>query len=396
MENINSRLYITQLGASENREDNAPFIEEGIGRLEKGGTLVIPAGVFITGAFSLKSDITLELEAGAVLKAHSDIQRYVENRFVDSFGKYTTSLITAYGCRNITFKGEGTIDLSGSGFMNFDFREKDQNLPDSYYEEAEAKPLDRPRRPILFADCENIRIENILLKDAPCWTVTFHHCTRVAVESVTIRNHPRIPHNDGLHFTACSQVTVHGCDMICGDDCIAVTSLFDYALPTRGVLISDCHLCSRSAAVRIGHLKSRVSDVIIHHIITHDTNRGIAVFAGDEGLVENVLVSDCILHTRLYNGSWWGRGEPLVVCAGHSNGVIRHVTFKNIMAFSENPAVIAGEYVSDISFKECHIEPDYTKDTREYFELYPNGLEKKPESQTEIVNLTPNPVKITD
>ena len=48
------------------------------------GTVVIPAGKFVTGALFLKSDLTLQLAAGAVLKGSIDPKDYepeIRNRF---------------------------------------------------------------------------------------------------------------------------------------------------------------------------------------------------------------------------------------------------------------------------------------------------------------------------
>ena len=52
--------------------------------LQGGGTLFFPAGTYLTGPIELKSNITLDLESGAVLSFTDDFDQYlpfVEMRF---------------------------------------------------------------------------------------------------------------------------------------------------------------------------------------------------------------------------------------------------------------------------------------------------------------------------
>ncbi len=381
-------FYITDFGATTESDDNAKYIQAGIDSLEKGGTLVVPAGEFVTGALSLKSDIHIILEAGAVIKAHKDINKYVMNGFYDSFGNETNSFITAYNCENITISGDGKIDMQGCAFVDFEPSDSEQSMPSELYQQTPAKPLNRPRRPILFSDCKNIRIRNIKIEDAPCWTITFHNSENIKINSVSVKNNPRIPHNDGLHFTACKKVIVNDCDFVCGDDCIAITSLFDYSLPTDGIIISNCHMSSRSAAIRVGHISSRVKNVVISNIVIENTNRGIAIFAGDDGCVENVKISNIIMETQLYHGGWWGKGEPIVICTYNSTGSAKKITFDGVFAKSENSVIVAGNNMSDIKFRDCSFDIDFDKYTADSYELSPNGLAERTVSQTEIVNIS--------
>jgi hypothetical protein len=73
----------------------------------------------------------------------------------------------------------------------------------------------------------------------------------------------------------------------------------------------------------------------------------------DFGTVENVLFSDCIVETRYFEPSWWGRAEPIYVTAIHRArgtklGRVRNVRFRNILCRSENGVFIAGSDDSPI------------------------------------------------
>ena len=78
-----------------------------------GGTLFFPAGIYLTGSIHLKSNITLELEAGATLLFSDNFDDYlpfVEVRHEGVMMKSFQPLIYAVDAENITIKGEGTLD----------------------------------------------------------------------------------------------------------------------------------------------------------------------------------------------------------------------------------------------------------------------------------------------
>ena len=84
---------------------------------EGGGTIYFPAGKYLTGPIHLKSNITLYLESGAVIKFSDDFDDYlpfVKVRYEGIFIKTFSPLIYAVDVENIVIKGEGEIDGSGS------------------------------------------------------------------------------------------------------------------------------------------------------------------------------------------------------------------------------------------------------------------------------------------
>ena len=97
---------------------NTELINNTITRLNAkgGGTLFFPAGKYLTGAIKLKSNITLELEAGAILLFSDNFDDYlpfVEMRHEGILMKSFAPLISAADAENITIKGEGKLDGQG-------------------------------------------------------------------------------------------------------------------------------------------------------------------------------------------------------------------------------------------------------------------------------------------
>ena len=90
-----------------------------------GGTLFFPAGIYLTGSIHLKSNITLELEAGATLLFSDNFDDYlpfVEVRHEGVMMKSFQPLIYAVDAENITIKGEGTLDGQGKKWWMEFFR----------------------------------------------------------------------------------------------------------------------------------------------------------------------------------------------------------------------------------------------------------------------------------
>ncbi|HEX6180719.1 MAG TPA: glycosyl hydrolase family 28-related protein, partial [Chitinophagaceae bacterium] len=103
---------------------NTRAIQKAIDACTEGGTVYIPKGVFVSGALFLKSNMTLYIEEGAVLKGSVDVADYtpmIMNRFEGWEMNTYASLLNAgtlnrkggYSVKNLRITGGGTI--SGGG-----------------------------------------------------------------------------------------------------------------------------------------------------------------------------------------------------------------------------------------------------------------------------------------
>lgn len=367
------RVNITDFGACAENRDNAEYIQKAIDSISA-GVVVVPNGTFVSSTVYLRENITLYLSQGACLKAISDESLFHGNGFYDSFGEATNSFIIARNCNNSCICGRGMIDISGCEFVDYTINEDDIRTWGDAAEQIPAKPKKRIRRPILFDNCTNVMVEDTLFRDSPCWTLTFNNCRNVKVHGITVENNIRAPHTDGVHICGCDGVIIRGCNFTCGDDCVAITCLLDTSLECKNVVVSDCVMCSRSAAVRIGHMNGRIENVVVSNLCIHDTNRGLAIFASDGGYVKNIAVSNVVMDTHIYGGGWWGKGEPFVICASNSCGCIDNIHLSNIYSVSENIGFIGGN-VENISIHDCNVRVVDSKNRRfaKKFDVAPNG-----------------------
>lgn len=336
---------------------------------EGGGTVYIPEGVFITGTISLKSNINLYLESGSVLTGSPDLKDYKKYKTMYNDTTHYGMLFT-YQAINVSITGTGTIDGNEEVFFDWKVAKKIEwggtqgtRQKDNYRKVKEGigdgpvTPLIRPRQMIIFSQCKNVLVENILLSRSPFWTLHFADCDGVIVKGVKIWNSLETPNSDGLDITSCSNVSVSDCDIRAGDDAIAITGFgYHYELPgyynlrhsSGNINITNCNLQSRSSGIRIGYEdQNSVRNINISNINITNSNRGIGIFVRDSGSIENINISQVNIETRLHTGDWWGNGEPIHISAvrgkpGIALGRIKNVALRDITCKGENGILIYG------------------------------------------------------
>lgn len=360
-------------------------VQKAINACEKGDTLLFGGkGIFLCGTLKLKGGIKVVIEKGTELLGSRNLNHYYVNEFYHLEMEKTISLLYALDCDDIEICGGGKLILSGDAFANFtcgstDFM-RDENNCLKYEEQTVIGPdvkIERPTQPIFFNNCKNIHIHDLKVFNSPCWTFTFSNCENIVFERCYVDNHNRIGNNDGVHFSASRNIVVRDSTFLCGDDCFAATCITNTEGVCENMEISNCLMSSRSAAIRFGHLYSKVRNAKIKDIEILTSNRGISIFTGDDGLVENIEIENVRSKTQIHAGWWWGKGEGFVICAKDTNGQIKNVTIKNCDFAEENPSLIVGDgnNLNGVKIENCSFK--YEKgDTHPYYygkiDLQPN------------------------
>jgi polygalacturonase len=330
-----------------------------------GGTVLVPAGRYVTGSLSLRSNVTLHLEAGAVLLGSQNVNHLPlwSSRWEGPGVKPARApLIGGEGLENIAITGRGTID--GRGQIWWD---------------AQRREPGKVRRPHLcrFVDCRNVRIEGVTFRNSPMWTVTPLGCDDVQVSGVTIVNPPDSPNTDGINPDSCRNVRISDCHIDVGDDCIAIKSGKEddgrrELWPCENITVTNCTLLHGHGGVVIGsEISGSVRNVAISNCVFVGTDRGIRIKArrGRGGVVEDVrannLVMDgvlCPIVINLFYGCGaWGEAKvtdqsPQPVNDGTPR--FRRLRYSNITArnIKYAAAYILGlpeMYVDDVIVESC-------------------------------------------
>lgn len=318
--------------ATDGKSLNTRLINSTIDRLDAngGGTLYFPAGKYLTGSIRMKSNITLELEAGATLLFSDNFDDYlpfVEMRYEGVMMKSFQPLIYAVDAENITIKGEGTLDGQGKKWWMEFFRVmidlRDNGVRDiNKYQPMWDKENDtkaiyadtnedyvgtlqrRFFRPpfIQTVRCKGVKIEGVKIINSPFWTVNPEFCENVVVKGITIHNVPS-PNTDGINPESCRNVHISDCHISVGDDCITIKSGRDaqgrrLGVPCENITITNCIMLAGHGGVVIGsEMSGGVRKVAISNCIFDGTDRGIRLKStrGRGGVVEDIRVSNIVM-----------------------------------------------------------------------------------------------------
>jgi polygalacturonase len=177
-----------------------------------GGTVVVPAGGYVTGTLWMRSNVTLHLDAGATLlgsRRPDDFPIWASNWEGPGVKPGRAALVCGEGLENVAITGRGTID--GRGQMWWD---------------SQRSAPGKLRRPVLvrLVASRKVRFEGVTLRDAPMWTLSPLACDDVVVRGVTILSPADSPNTDGINPDSCRNVRISDCAIDVGDDCITIKS----------------------------------------------------------------------------------------------------------------------------------------------------------------------------
>jgi len=394
--------------------------------LKGGGRVIIPAGEFLSGTLLLKDHVNLHLESGALLKGSASLADYTHNERV--YG-----LIRAWQAVHIAITGLGTIDGSGTPFFQADIPHVGADFDRSYIRQGRNYmtfesgigdgPIayeSRPDMMVVLLRCETVTIRDVTFRDSPSWTFRIADCDDVLLHGIRIKNNLLVPNSDGIHCTTSRNVRISNCDIRAGDDAIIVTGFGDeinvhgndslsnaqYSKRTVGnrtgyaenIVVTNCTLLSRSSGIRVGYGANSIRHCTFSNIVITDSNRGIGVFARDEGSICDIQFSNITIQTRLFTGHWWGNGEPIHISAIARDkavpvGSIQRVKFDNIIAESGSGIVIYGEkpqIIRDVTLEDVHLAIKRGEHTLTYggnFDLRPTADLKDAVFQHDIAGL---------
>ena len=384
---------ITKYGATPGpAKDCSDAIRQAIDACNRagGGRVVVPAGIFYTGAIHLKSNVNLYVSAGATLRFITDPKKYlplVFTRFEGTELMNYSPFIYADGQENLGVTGEGTLD--------------GQCSRENWWSWTTAKPWGQPEgapkaddrtvltgmgdkdvpvvqrifgeghylRPVFIQPCrsKNILIDGVTMINSPMYELNPLYCTNVTMRNVKIDSHG--PNNDGCDPDSCVDVLIENCSFSTGDDCIAIKAGRNrdgrrVAAPTENVIIRNCDMKDGHGGLTIGsEMSAGVRNVFVENCRLNSPNLNEALRfktnAMRGGTIENAYfrnitigqVSDAILQVDFYYQEGTKGPEHPVV----RNIDIRDVTSKKskyalqLRGFPDSP-------MNDIHFERCAFE----------------------------------------
>jgi len=273
---------ITEFGAvPDGKTDNTAAIQKAIDACAAagGGTVRVAGGAFMTYTLHLRSNIRLELEAGASLDGGPDPLLYPEFepsphwRVEYTLRRNKRAMFYAVAQSNITICGRGTINGHAELF---------------HEPSADGKVWRRKHdqlitgRNIFLVGCKDVTLDGFSIYNPAGWSMWLLDCDRVTVHGLKIDMDPKIPNGDGIHIGSCRDVTVSDCIVRSGDDSIIVRA-YQHQLnepkACERVVVSNCVLQSRSSGIRIGWTHDyEIRDCRFSNLIIRESTKGISIY----------------------------------------------------------------------------------------------------------------------
>ncbi|HEX7903193.1 MAG TPA: glycosyl hydrolase family 28 protein [Chitinophagaceae bacterium] len=245
---------------------------------DKGGTVLIPAGDFLSGTVELKSNVTLHIAAGGKLLGSPKREDYTAGKGVPP-GNGNIVFLFAVNVQNVSIEGKGTIDGNGLAFYN---GKGDNTGPG---QNGVGGNFDRPHLAI-FYQCNNLR-----MRDTFCMASAYHcfrilNCKQVYIDGIRIYNRVN-KNNDGFHFNNSEYVHVINCDVQCQDDACALFG------SNKFVTITNCSFSTRWSIFRFGGGESQ--NIAITNCLIYETYGCPIKISAGRASIENLTFSNIIM-----------------------------------------------------------------------------------------------------
>jgi unsaturated rhamnogalacturonyl hydrolase len=257
-----------------------------------GGRVVVAAGVWLTGAIHLKSNVNLHVSAGATLLFSTDPAAYLPVVFTRWEGTECMNyspFVYAFEQENIAVTGSGTLDGQATEENWWAWAQRDATNKSPAGRDAavlvasgdKAIPVAQRvfgaghfLRPSFFQPyrCKNVLIDGLHIRRSPMWEINPVLCTNVTVRNLDILSHG--PNNDGCDPEASRDVLIEGCIFDTGDDCIAIKS------------------GRNDDGRRVG---VAVENLVIRKCTMKDGHGGVVIGSEIAGGCRNVFAEDCTM-----------------------------------------------------------------------------------------------------
>ncbi len=284
--NIRDRGIQTNYSKADGKK-NSEIIQKAINELSSkgGGTLYFPAGTYKFVTLDAKSNVTIFLDEGAVLRGSGKRTDYDWADSGQNGRQVKRKDILIKDVKNFSIIGYGMIDGNAIPLAlkkdliqkpNVDNREQ----PDGYYPNG----WDDFRKGIVDGDnSDGITFKGVAFKDATGWTFSIENCKNINVSNVKIIDDYKVVHSDGYDFCSCQNVNLTDCLGICGDD-VYCPKAENKGVDTKDMLFKDSVAYARGGAgCKVGvAARSNASNIEFRNIDVIQGYRGFTL-AHDEG-----------------------------------------------------------------------------------------------------------------
>jgi polygalacturonase len=324
-----------------------------------GGTVVVPAGTWLTGPIRLESNINLHVEKGALVQFSKNIDDYpfIENPGGRQNRYGRAQLISAYKAKNIAITGGGIFNGTGEiwryvlredltelqwkalvasgGIVSANGEEwwpseKAMGAEIFFKESANAKKMLTKEdyestkeylRPNLvnFIECTDILLDGPTFENSPRYHIIPQQCENLIIRNVNVLAPVYGKNTDAIDPSACRNVVIYNCMIDVGDDgiCLKPGTIAFSQKPgpaCENIVVADCVVYHAHGGFVIGsESNGGARNVSVHNCVFIGTDVGLRFKSarGRGGVIEKIfidgiqmreIVTDAILFDMYYSG----------------------------------------------------------------------------------------------
>jgi len=359
-----------------------------------GGRVVVPTGVFLTGAIHLKSNVNLHVTKNATILFSQNPKKYlpiVFTRFEGVECMNYSPFIYAFENENIAITGSGTLDGNASidnwwswkGRKEYGWKkgepEETSDVKRLYQMPEDNVPVKERvfgkgsyLRPNFIQPyrCKNVLIDSVTIKRSPMWVIHPVLCENVTVQNVRVVSHG--PNNDGCNPESSRNVLIKNCFFDTGDDCIAIKS-------------------GRNADGR--RIATPSENIVVQGCTMRDGHGGVVIGSEMSGNVRNVFAEDCVMDSPNLERALRIKTNSL------RGGIVENVYMRNVTIGEVSDAVIRINYnysEGDVGDHTPIVRDIYVNDVtsqKSNYALLIIGYERSPVKNLTLLNCRFNGVR---
>ena len=324
-----------------------------------GGTVVVPAGTWLTGPIRLESNVNLHVEKGALVQFSKNINDYpfieISRGRQNRYGR--AQLISAYKAKNIAITGDGIFNGAGEvwryvlredltelqwkdlvasggvvsangeewwpskeamGAENFfkESAEAKKSLTKADYEST--KEYLRPNL-VNFVECNDILLDGPTFENSPRYNIIPQQCENLIIRNVKVLAPVFGKNTDAIDPAACRNVVIYNCMIDVGDDgiCLKPGDINSTQKPgpaCENIVVADCVVYHAHGGFVIGSESyGGACNVSVRNCVFIGTDVGLRFKSarGRGGVIEKIfidgiqmreIVTDAILFDMYYSG----------------------------------------------------------------------------------------------
>jgi DNA sulfur modification protein DndE len=338
-----------------------------------GGTVVIPAGFWLTGPIGMRNNVNLHLAEGAVLQFSDNPDHFplVKTNWEGLEAIRAQSPIYGKDLENIAITGKGILDGAGQawrpvkknkltppewkeltssgGYLN---EKKDTWYPTERalrgsaltrpgviaegYDLKKAEEIKEFLRPnmVSLINCKKVLMEGITIQNSPAWCIHPLLSQHLTFRNITVRNPWNAQNGDGIDIESCRYVLVENSMFDVGDDGICIKSGRDEegrkrGVPTEDVIVRNCTVFHGHGGFVVGsEMSGGARNLFVYDCNFLGTDIGIRfkTTRGRGGVVENVYIKNIRMNNiggaAILFDMYYMAKDPLAMFAGEENPVI--------------------------------------------------------------------------